>query len=128
MPGSGGGRRSTGSAPRASSPSPCCCASGNRAGPVDPPSTATSLALGPSLKRLFARPSYAANTLSQTIYTFVMGGLAWWMPTYFHRNRDMELADASTIFGGLLLLAGLLGTPIGAWLGDRMAANGPTAT
>ena len=76
-----------------------------------------------ALRALVARPSYVYNTVAQTIYTFSIGGLAAWMPTYFVRVRHLKLATASTLFGGLLLLAGLLGTLFGGRVGDRMAAR-----
>jgi predicted MFS family arabinose efflux permease len=79
--------------------------------------------LGEALRALAARPSYIYNTVAQTIYTFSIGGLAAWMPTYFVRVRHLKLATASTLFGGLLLLAGLLGTLFGGRVGDRMAAR-----
>jgi len=81
------------------------------------------LGLREALRALAARPSYVYNTVAQTIYTFSIGGLAAWMPTYFVRVRHLKLATASTLFGGLLLLAGLLGTLFGGRVGDRMAAR-----
>ena len=74
-----------------------------------------------ALRALWARPSYVYNTVAQTIFTFTMGGLATWMPTYFVRVRHLRLADATATFGGLLLLAGFVGTLIGGRVGDRLA-------
>jgi MFS family permease len=74
-----------------------------------------------------ARPSFFFNTAAQTIYTFTTGGLAFWMPTYFVRVRHIKEADATLLFGGLLLAAGFLGTLIGGRLGDRLARTRPDA-
>ena len=82
---------------------------------------ATPLAFRPSLRALVARRSYLFNTAAQVIYTFAMGGLATWMPTYFVRERDIPLATAASTFGLLLLVAGFGGTLLGGHLGDRMA-------
>ena len=41
-----------------------------------------------------ARRSYLFNTAAQTIYTFAIGGLAFWMPTYFVRERGTAARDA----------------------------------
>ncbi|HUK63163.1 MAG TPA: MFS transporter, partial [Dongiaceae bacterium] len=76
-----------------------------------------------SLHELFRRPSFIYNTAGQTIYTFVIGGLATWMPTYFVRVRHLPLAEADRSFGIVLLLAGFLGTLAGGRLGDRLAAR-----
>jgi MFS family permease len=78
-----------------------------------------------ALRALGACRSFVVNTVAQTIYTFSIGGLAAWMPTYLVRARHLGLAKATTTFGGVLLLAGFLGTIIGGKLGDRMAARSP---
>lgn len=82
---------------------------------------ATPLGLGPSLRALAARPSYLYNATAQVLYTFAMGGLATWMPTYYVRERGLVLGTASTTFGLLLLVAGFAGTVLGGQLTDRVA-------
>jgi predicted MFS family arabinose efflux permease len=92
-------------------------------GATDPPGTApaATAALGPSLRALWARRSYLYNTGAQVLYTFAMGGVATWMPTYYVRERGLALGEASTTFGILLLVAGFLGTVIGGELTHRLA-------
>jgi len=80
----------------------------------------------PSLGALLRIPSFLFNTAAQIIYTFVVGGLATWMPTYFVRVRHLPLASADLMFGGVLAAAGLVGTLIGGRLGDRLAARHPS--
>ncbi|HXJ19567.1 MAG TPA: MFS transporter [Polyangia bacterium] len=75
----------------------------------------------PSLGSVAAFPSFILNTVAQVIYTFVVGGLAVWMPTYFVRVRQIPLKTADLMFGGVLALAGLIGTLVGGRLGDRLA-------
>ncbi len=82
---------------------------------------ATPFGLGASLRALAARRSYIVNTGAQVLYAFGMGGLATWMPTYLVRERAIPLATASSIFGGLLVIAGLGGTLVGGPIGDRLA-------
>jgi MFS family permease len=67
--------------------------------------------------------SYVYNVAGQTIYTFALGGLAFWMPTYFSRVRGLPLARASLVFGGITCLAGFLGTLVGGHLSDRLARH-----
>lgn len=83
------------------------------------------LSLGNALRALKARPSYVVNTLAQTIYTFSMGGLAFWMPTYFVRERGLGVDQASSWFGTCLILAGLLGTLIGGQVDHRLSRRYP---
>lgn len=72
-------------------------------------------------RELARYPSYLFNVASQTIYTFALGGLAAWMPTYFFRERGLPLAKASVIFGGIVCLAGFVGTIVGGQLCDAVA-------
>ena len=97
-----------------------------RRGAFDAPSAGrTALGLGPSLAGLATRRSYTFNTVAQIGYTFVLGGLAAWMPTYFVRERSLGLATATTTFGAVLLLAGFAGTLLGGFLGDRLTRHRP---
>jgi MFS transporter, Spinster family, sphingosine-1-phosphate transporter len=70
---------------------------------------------------LRARPSFFFNTVGQIIYTFVVGGLAFWMPTYFVEVRRLPNAVAARNFGLALVLAGFAGTLIGGRGGDALA-------
>jgi MFS family permease len=69
---------------------------------------------------LFRIRSYIYNTAGMTLMTFVTGGLAAWMPTYFYRIREIPLNKAGLYFGIATLLAGFGGTFFGGWLGDRL--------
>ena len=82
---------------------------------------APELPLRDFLRVLGKRPSYFCNMAAQTIYTFTMGGLGAWMPTYFVRERGISVGQAGTIFGLLLLGTGFLGTLAGGQIGDRLA-------
>jgi len=88
---------------------------------------ATPLSLSVSLRALTARRSWVSNTVAQVIYTFAMGGLATWMPTYFVRERGIPLATAASTFGLILVAAGFLGTLLGGRLSDRLARRVPGA-
>ena len=80
-----------------------------------------------TIAALRQRPSFFFNMAGQTIFTFAMGGLGAWMPTYFVRERGLGVAAAGTIFGALLLVAGFLGTIVGGQAGDRLARRFPGA-
>lgn len=88
-------------------------------GPADAAQRATPLR--DFVRLLKQRPSYFVNMGAQTLYTFTMGGLGAWMPTYFVRERHLGVAQAGTLFGALLLAAGFVGTLLGGWIGDRLA-------
>jgi len=100
-----------------------------RRGAMDPPAAAAPvpLDLRSSLRALRRRRSYVVNTAAQIIYTFAMGGLATWMPTYFVRERGLGLAAASTTFGLILVVAGFVGTLAGGRIATLVAARRPGA-
>jgi MFS family permease len=88
---------------------------------------ATPLGLVSSLRALTSHRSYNVNTAAQIIYTFSMGGLATWMPTYFVRERGITLGSAATTFGLLLVVAGFAGTLLGGNISASVARRHPGA-
>jgi MFS family permease len=95
-------------------------------GHFDQPSRPAS-SLRETIAALRRRPSFFFNMAGQTIFTFAMGGLGAWMPTYFVRERGLGVGAAGTIFGALLLVAGFSGSIVGGQLGDRLARRFPGA-
>ena len=95
-------------------------------GHFDQPSRPAS-SLREIIAALRRRPSFFFNMAGQTIFTFAMGGLGAWMPTYFVRERGLGVGAAGTIFGALLLVAGFSGSIVGGQLGDRLARRFPGA-
>jgi MFS family permease len=78
-------------------------------------------------RRLLRIPSFLINTAGMAAYTFSMGGLIAWMPTYFVRERGLRLDEATFKFGAISVAAGVLGTVAGGWLGDRLQRKIPGA-
>ena len=71
-------------------------------------------------------PSYLLNTVGMTAMTFAVGGMAFWMPTYISEFRGLDdLAGVSTMFGGITVVAGILGTLGGGLLGDWLRPRWP---
>ena len=64
-------------------------------------------------------PSYVLCTLGMTAMTFAMGGMAFWMP-YYLQTRPGAPASATFVFGVITVVAGLTGTLLGGFLGDRL--------
>ena len=68
---------------------------------------------------LFRNRSFVCNTLAMAAMTFAIGGLAQWLPSFLNRAHSLDVAKANTLFGATTVLAGILGTMAGGWLGDR---------
>ncbi len=77
-------------------------------------------AVGATLPGLFRNRAFMSATLGLAMYTFAMGGLQAWIPTFLTRVRDMTLQSATTIFGGITVFNGIVATLIGGWIGDRL--------
>ncbi|MBI5596181.1 MAG: MFS transporter [Elusimicrobia bacterium] len=69
---------------------------------------------------LYRVKSYVASTLGMTAMTFALGGLAVWMPSFLNRAWGLSVMEAGTVFGAVTVVAGLAGSLLGGWLGDRL--------
>lgn len=68
--------------------------------------------------RLLRGRVYLLTVLGYAAYTFALGGLAYWMPTFLERVRGIPDEQASAGFGAIVVVTGFLGTFVGGWLGD----------
>jgi MFS family permease len=68
---------------------------------------------------LFRNHSFVCNTLAMAAMTFAVGGLAQWLPSFLNRVHSLDVAKGNTLFGATTVIAGILGTLAGGWLGDR---------
>ena len=90
----------------------------------DPKHTRSADARPPAVPRrvvltalLHNRP-YVLTVLGYAAYTFALGGLAYWMPTFLQVVDGVPAAQASTRFGEIVVVTGVTGTLAGGLLGD----------
>jgi MFS family permease len=69
-------------------------------------------------RSLLQRPPYVLLVLGYAAYTFGLGGLSFWMPTFLEQVRGIPADQATTGFGTVVIVTGFLGTFAGGWLGD----------
>jgi MFS family permease len=74
----------------------------------------------PALRQLVSNRSYVLTVLGYAAYTFALGGVAYWMAGFLERVRDVPKTTATSGFGGVVVVTGLVGTALGGWLGDRL--------
>ncbi len=85
---------------------------------------ADAAAAGPSAsaraayRDLARNAPYVLTVLGYAAYTFAIGGLAAWMPSFLERVRGMPRAQATVSFGEIVVITGFAGTFVGGWLGD----------
>src|SRR5262245_30177081 len=71
---------------------------------------------------LFRTRSYLINCVAQTLMTFAVGGLAFWASAYLrYRNQSPDVG--MTIFGLILVVAGLTATLLGGVVADRLRSR-----
>lgn len=75
---------------------------------------------------IFGIRSFTFNTLAQAAMTFAVAGLGFWIAEYL-RFRDQPPASAKTLFGLVVVVAGLTSTLIGGWLADKLRPKYPAA-
>src|SRR5437762_1894380 len=63
---------------------------------------------------------YLLTVLGYAAYTFAIGALAFWTPTFLERARGIPKAHATVQFGAVVVVTGFVGTYGGGWLGDRL--------
>jgi MFS transporter, Spinster family, sphingosine-1-phosphate transporter len=94
-----------------------------------PKSTPTAAAKATWLTygRLLRYRAYALTVLGYAAYTFAVGGLAFWMPTFLERSRGMTRSEATVSFGTIVVITGFVGTFLGGWMGDYFAKRSQRA-
>jgi MFS transporter, Spinster family, sphingosine-1-phosphate transporter len=85
----------------------------------------SDIAITPSLERstllgLLRNGAFISACLGMAMYTFAVGGLQVWIPTFLHRVRGMSVKEAAITFGLIAAINGVVATILGGWIGDRM--------
>ncbi|HEX4006421.1 MAG TPA: MFS transporter [Acidobacteriaceae bacterium] len=65
---------------------------------------------------LFTNASFLTATLGMAMWTFAVGGISTWLPTFFSRMAGYTLAGADRAAGEITVVDGLLATIAGGWL------------
>lgn len=73
------------------------------------------------IRHVVSRRSYNLTVLGYAAYTFGVGALGFWMPSFLERVRGMPRIEATVGFGAIVAVCGFIGTLFGGWLGDRLA-------
>jgi MFS family permease len=76
---------------------------------------------------LFRNGAFWTASLGMATWTFCVGGLQAWMPTFLNRERGVPLAQAGLVFGAIVAGTSVVGTLIGGWAGDLLLRRTRTA-
>jgi MFS family permease len=81
---------------------------------------ATEVPVKPEYISLARNRSFVITTLAMAAMTFAIGGLAQWVPSFLNRMHGLDVGKANSIFGGITVISGIIGTLAGGALGDRL--------
>ncbi len=81
-----------------------------------------SISVGRAARAAYAallrnRP-YVLTVLGYAAYTFAIGALAFWTPSFLERIRGIPKPQATVQFGAVVVVTGFVGTYAGGWIGD----------
>ena len=80
-----------------------------------------SLTLTQVYRKLFSNGGFLFAVLGYAAYTFVVGGLSFWMPSYIVRYFEGVTAErGNLVFGAVTVVGGFIGTVVGGALADRI--------
>jgi MFS family permease len=77
-------------------------------------------ALRSTFSGLLVNPAFWTATMGLAMYTFAVGGLQVWIPTFLNRVRGVPLEKAGVVFGAIVAFNGIVAVMIGGAVGDRM--------
>ncbi|HXX68890.1 MAG TPA: MFS transporter, partial [Polyangiaceae bacterium] len=60
-------------------------------------------------------PLYAHVVAGYCVYTFAIGGFAYWAPKYLHARYGTEAGRSAVAFGAITVVGGAVGTLLGGW-------------
>jgi MFS transporter, Spinster family, sphingosine-1-phosphate transporter len=69
---------------------------------------------------LLRNGAFVTATLGMALYTFAVGGMQVWIPTFLVRVRSMDLRAANIDFAMVTIINGIVATLLGGWIGDRL--------
>ena len=89
---------------------------------VKEPARGAADELKPTLDRttvsgLARNPAFWTATLGMAMWTFSVGGISTFLPTFFVRFGGYSVAKAGITTGAITAIDGLIGTVLGGWLG-----------
>jgi MFS transporter, Spinster family, sphingosine-1-phosphate transporter len=71
-------------------------------------------------RRLVANRPYVLTVIGYAAYTFALGGMSWWMPSFLERTRGVPRTVATVQFGAIVVMTGFAGTFAGGYLADAL--------
>jgi len=72
------------------------------------------------LRGLTRNGAFITATFGMAMYTFAVGGMQVWIPTFLQRLRGLDVKTANIDFSLIVIVNGIGATLLGGWLGDKL--------
>ena len=72
------------------------------------------------LRGLVRNGAFLTATFGMAMYTFAVGGMQVWIPTFLQRLRGLDVKTANIDFSVIVIVNGIGATLLGGWIGDRL--------
>jgi MFS family permease len=69
---------------------------------------------------LIRNPAFLTATLGMAFMTYSLGGIQVWIPQFLYSERHFTLEKANLLFGGIIVIDGIVAALAGGWLGDYL--------
>lgn len=76
-----------------------------------------------AIYHLFTNSVYVYALLGYTMYTFVIGALAFWGPTLVSKGLHIRMSIASLAFSGISVVTGIVGSMVGGIVLDKIGGS-----
>ena len=100
--------------------SPAAPGAATRVGSSGTKAVAAPLSQWQTYRKLSRNGGLLFTILGYAAYTFVVGGMGFWMPSFIVRYFSVSLERGNYVFGAVTVVGGFIGTMLGGWWADRI--------
>jgi MFS family permease len=82
-------------------------------------------ASGADYRDLLVNSSYTYSVFGMAMFTFAIGALGLWAPSFLTDVKGFEKVKATSTLAGITAISSILGMSVGGWLGDKLGKKNP---
>ena len=86
---------------------------------------ATPPKIADAVRTIARKPAFWLISFGSALGSTASYGIAFWIPSFYVRSFGMPLSQVTLLYAGVVLVGGVAGIWLGAWLGDRFGPRRP---
>ena len=86
---------------------------------------ATPPKIADAVRTIARKPAFWLISFGSALGSTASYGVAFWIPSFYVRSFGMPLSQVTLLYAGVVLVGGVAGIWLGAWLGDRFGPRRP---